>query len=209
MRGTLFRIPPVALAVSLVGGSFVLPRIPMPWRMLLQLGAGGLLPVAARAPLGLRPPRLWRGLRVGLPVAAVATAAVAATTAVPLARSVLAARELPGSAIHWLAVQIPLGTVWAEEIAFRAALGRLAADAFGPAAGRVVQAAAFGMSHIADARGTGAPVAPTVLVTGVAGWLFGWLAERDGSVAAPMLLHLALDEAGAVAALTVQRRTGR
>jgi len=40
----------------------------------------------------------------------------------------------------------------------------------------------------------------------VAGWVFGWLAERSGSVLAPMLAHLAVNEAGAVAALAVQRR---
>jgi uncharacterized protein len=43
-----------------------------------------------------------------------------------------------------------------------------------------------------------------VLVTGVAGWLFGWLADRSGSLAAPMLVHLAINEAGAIAALAVQ-----
>ena len=47
----------------------------------------------------------------------------------------------------------------------------------------------------------------TVLVTGVAGWMFGWLADRSGSLAAPMLVHLAINEAGAVAALMVQRRS--
>jgi len=39
----------------------------------------------------------------------------------------------------------------------------------------------------------------------VAGWVFGWLAERSGSVLAPMLAHLAVNEAGAAAALAVQR----
>ena len=45
----------------------------------------------------------------------------------------------------------------------------------------------------------------TVLVTGLAGWVFGWLYERSGSLIAPMLAHLAVNEAGAVAALAVQR----
>ena len=45
----------------------------------------------------------------------------------------------------------------------------------------------------------------TVLVTGVAGWAFAWLYERSGSLLAPMLAHLAINEAGAVAALAVQR----
>ncbi|EUA23380.1 CAAX protease self-immunity family protein [Mycobacterium xenopi 4042] len=48
----------------------------------------------------------------------------------------------------------------------------------------------------------------TILVTGVAGWLFGWLADRSGSLAAPMLTHLAINETAAVAALTIQRRSG-
>jgi membrane protease YdiL (CAAX protease family) len=33
----------------------------------------------------------------------------------------------------------------------------------------------------------------------------GWLYARSGSLAAPMLVHLAINEAGAVAALAVQR----
>jgi hypothetical protein len=101
-------------------------------------------------------------------------------------------------------LRIPVGTVWAEEAAFRAALAAVGSRAFGTAGGRLLQAAVFGLSHIADARATGEPVVATVLVTGVGGWLFGWLADRSGSLAAPMLVHLAINEAGAVAALIVQ-----
>jgi membrane protease YdiL (CAAX protease family) len=45
----------------------------------------------------------------------------------------------------------------------------------------------------------------TVLATGVAGWMFGLLFERSGSLTAPMLAHLAVNEAGAIAALCVQQ----
>ena len=45
----------------------------------------------------------------------------------------------------------------------------------------------------------------TVVATGLAGWVFALLAERSGSLLAPMLAHLAINEAGAVAALIVQR----
>ena len=68
-----------------------------------------------------------------------------------------------------------------------------------------LQAVTFGLFHIADARATGEPVVATVLVTAIGGWLFGWLADRSGSLAAPMLAHLAINEAGAIAALTVRR----
>ncbi|WP_138021705.1 CPBP family intramembrane glutamic endopeptidase, partial [Mycobacterium tuberculosis] len=54
----------------------------------------------------------------------------------------------------------------------------------------------------------GEPLVLTVLATGIAGWMFGWLADRSGSLAAPLLTHLAINEAGAVAAVLVQRRSG-
>jgi membrane protease YdiL (CAAX protease family) len=172
---------------------------------MLQAGVGGLLVLVTRAPLGLRPPRLWAGLRLGSAAGLAAASAIAATTTVPSVRLSMAGRELPSSVPRWLVLRIPVGTVWAEETSFRAALATVASGAFGKTRGRMLQAAAFGLSHIADARATGEPVAATVLVTAIGGWLFGWLADRSGSLAAPMLAHLAVNEAGAIAALTVRR----
>lgn len=195
------------MAAALVGWSFVGLRLPSGLRAGLQAGLAGLLVLATRAPVGLCPPRLWAGLRLGSVSGAAAAAAISAATPLPPVRVSMAAHELPVSARGWLLWRIPIGTVWAEEAAFRAALGALASRAFGTSGGRLLQATVFGLSHIADARATGEPVVPTVLVTGVGGWLFGWLADRSGSLAAPMLVHLAINEAGAVAALTVQRRS--
>jgi membrane protease YdiL (CAAX protease family) len=124
----------------------------------------------------------------------------------PRVRSAMADRELPEPVLGWLLVRIPVGTVWSEEAAFRGALGTLAADAFGPSGGRLLQATAFGLSHVADARAAGEPVVGTVLVTGVAGWAFAWLHSGSRSLVAPMLAHLAANEAGALAALAVRRR---
>jgi len=194
------------LAAALVGWSFVSPRLPHPWRAALQAGVGGLLVVLTGAPLGLRPPRLWAGLRLGSAAGAAAATAIAAATSVPAVRLSMAGRGLPPSVPGWLAWHIPVGTVWTEETAFRAALGTAGAEGFGRSGGRLLQAGAFGLSHIADARATGEPVLPVVLVTGLAGWVFDWLADRSGSLAAPILTHLAVNEAGAVAALAVQRR---
>jgi membrane protease YdiL (CAAX protease family) len=165
-----------------------------------------VLAASARAPLGLRPPQLWSALRIGVAAATPVVIGVAASTATPAVRSAMARRDLPGSSARWLVLRIPFGTVWSEEAAYRAALGTVAADAFGPARGRLVQSLAFGLSHIADARGTGEPVLPTVLVTGAAGWVFALLRERSGSLLAPMVAHLAINEAGAIAAIGVQHR---
>ena len=190
-----------------MGWSFVAPRLPARGRWLLQAGIAGLLVRVTRAPLGLRPPRLWAGLRLGLATGLAAATGVLAATSVPAVRVSMARRELSASAPTWLALQIPLGTVWAEEAAFRAALAAVGGRVFGAFGGRLLQAAAFGLSHIADARATGKLVLPTVLATGGAGWIFGWLADRSGSLSAPMLAHLAINESAAAAALTIQRRS--
>jgi len=117
----------------------------------------------------------------------------------------MSARQLPASTPAWLLFRIPVGTVWAEEAGFRAALATAAGSAFGERGGRLLQAAVFGLFHIPDARAAGEPPAATVLATGIGGWAFGWLADRSGSLVAPMLAHLAVNEAGAIAALIVQR----
>jgi uncharacterized protein len=194
-----------SLAAVLVGWSFLSPRLPMAWRVTAQAGLGGLLVLVTRAPLGLYPPRLWAGVRLGSAAGAAAASAIAAATAVPLVRASMADREPPGSVPGWLLLRIPVGTVWAEETAFRAALTTAASGACGRSGGRLLQATSFGLSHIADARAAGEPVVGTVLVTGIVGWLLGWLADRAGSLAAPMLVHLAINEAAAIAALGVRR----
>lgn len=203
------RIRAIALSGGLVAWSFT-AGIDQPWRRhpLLQAGLGTALALLVRAPLGLRPPALGSGLRLGAGVAGTVAAGVAAATAVPRVREAMAARDLPARPGHWLAVEIPLGTVWSEETAFRGAMSTVAAAAFGSRSGRALQALTFGLTHIPDARGTGEPVLGTVVLTGLAGWVFALLAERSGSLLAPMLAHLAVNEAGALAALAVRRKTG-
>ena len=199
----------LGLAAALVGWSFT-AGLQQPWRRhpVTQAALGTALAAAARAPLGLRRQQMSSGLRLGAAAAGLIAAGVIAGTALPRVRAGMAQRQLPQRPGHWLAVEIPLGTVWSEETAFRGALAALAAGGFGPNGGRLVQAAAFGLSHVPDARETGTPVLGTVALTGLAGWVFALLAERSGSVLAPMLAHLAINEAGALGALAVQRFAG-
>jgi uncharacterized protein len=200
----------VSLAASLVGWSMLVgPRLPPRWHSLPHAIMGTALVTLTRAPRGLRPPALWSGVRWGLAAAAPVAMGVAAATTHPVVRVAMAERELPQPALHWLLLRIPLGTVWSEEAAFRAALALVGADGFGPTGGRLLQAIAFGLSHIPDARVTGEPMLGTVVVTGGAGWVFGWLRERSSSLAAPMLAHLVINEAFAIAALAVQARRER
>ena len=193
------------------------PRLPSRWHPIPHAAVGLTLAALTRAPVGFRHP--GSGVRFGLAAAAPVVLGVATATALPRVREEMADRDLPDRVGRWLLLGIPLGTVVAEEAAYRGALGTVAAEAFGAAGGRLIQAAAFGLSHIAgaarpatsnpDARSTGEPVVPTVLVTGLAGWVFGWLYQRSGSLIAPMLAHLAINESGAVAALAVQNSRAR
>ena len=202
---TAKRIRALGLAAALVGWSFT-AGLDRPWRRhpMVQAAAGTALALTARATLGLAPPPLHRGFRLGAAVAGTVAAGVAASTAVPRVRAAMATRDLPAHPARWLGLEIPLGTVWSEETAFRGALATVAAEAFGPTAGRALQALTFGLTHIPDARDTGEPVVGTVAVTALAGWVLALLNERSGSVLAAMLAHLAVNEAGAVSALAVQ-----
>lgn len=200
----------LGLAGALVGYSATAGlAIPGRRHPLVQAAIGTAVAIAAGAPLGLRYPAGHHGLVLGARAATAVTGAVSVATMIPAVRSAMVARDLPEPGWKWLSVQIPLGTVWSEETMYRGALLTAAQDAFGPAVGNLLQAGAFGLSHVVDARGAGEPVLGTVLVTGAAGWVFGRLAARSGSLLAPVLAHLAVNEAAAIAAMLLQRTSSR
>ncbi|MCV7356324.1 Rv0804 family intramembrane glutamic endopeptidase [Mycolicibacterium fluoranthenivorans] len=195
----------IALATAVAAGKSALTRAPV------RVAAGTALVTCSGARVGLRGPAVRSGMRLGLAVAAPIAVGTAVAAALPPVRAGMAARQLPADPARWLLVRIPVATVWAEEAAFRGGLGTVTAAAFGPRTGRLVQAIAFGLSHIGDARQERSDsgevlVWATVVATAAAGWAFDWLYRRSGSLLAPMLAHLAINEAGALAALVVQRR---
>jgi membrane protease YdiL (CAAX protease family) len=172
--------------------------------------------------LGLRRDRLRAGLRMGSAAAApvVATFGLAALT--PATRPLLDDQRIAGLDRRQLAydvlLRIPVGTVAWEEIAFRgvlrAALRRVLAE---PAA-TAVGSAVFGLWHIRPtaealavnrlAAGRGARIlAVTAVAAGTAGTgaLLCLLRERSGSLAAPVLLHLAANGTGALASALASR----
>jgi membrane protease YdiL (CAAX protease family) len=184
------------------------------------------------ADLGLRRDRLRAGLRCGSAAAAPVVAAFGLAALTPATRPLLNDQRIAGLDRRQLAYQvllrIPVGTVAWEEIAFRgvlhAALRRVLAE---PAA-TVVGSAVFGLWHIRPtaealavnhlAAGRGARITAVTAVaagTAGAGALLSLLRERSGSLAAPVLLHLAANCAGPLASalarprLSGQARRGR
>ena len=180
--------------------------------LLAATSASGLTP----ADLGLRRDRLRGGFRLGSAAAAPVVAAFGLAALVPGGRRLLDDQRIAGLDGRQLAYQvllrIPVGTVAWEEIAFRgvlqAALRRVLAEPFATAVG----ASVFGVWHIRPtaealavnrlAAGRDArviAVASVVAATAGAGALLCLLRERSGSLAAPVLLHLAANCAGPLA----------
>jgi uncharacterized protein len=181
---------------------------------LAAAAASGLTP----ADLGLRRDRLRVGLRYGSAAAAPVVAALGLAALTPVTRPMLNDQRIANldrrQLAHHVLVRIPVGTVAWEEIAFRgvlqAALRRVLAE---PAA-TVVGSAVFGLWHIRPtaealavnqlAASRGRRIAAVIAVaagTAGAGALLSVLRERSGSLAAPVLLHLAANCAAPLASV--------
>ncbi|MGY2067024.1 CPBP family intramembrane glutamic endopeptidase [Blastococcus sp. SYSU DS0619] len=194
----------------------------------VNLAATGLVLVAARCvgftwqELGFDRRRARAGLRWGGVCVAVVAAGYAAGLSIPAVRPLLADARLAdaGSAevAYQTLIRIPLGTVLWEEIAFRGVLLAALLRLVSPRAAVVASAALFGLWHIrptlsattANALTDGsAGLVVAVLLgcafTAAAGVLFAWLRLRSGSLLAPVLLHLATNSLGALAAAAAHR----
>ena len=184
--------------------------------------AAGMASGLSTGELGLGRDRVRAGFRLGAAAAAPVVAAYGVAVLVPAARPLLDDQRVAGLDGRQLAyqvlVRIPVGTVVWEEIAFRgvfqASLRRVLPEPWAGAVG----ASVFGLWHIRPTAGalavnglaTGRR-ARVLAVTGVvagtagAGALLSVLRERSGSLAAPVLLHLAANCTGALAAALAGR----
>ncbi|PXX66858.1 hypothetical protein DFR70_103613 [Nocardia tenerifensis] len=146
--------------------------------------------------------RCAKGFRYGLVSAALVAAGYGVALAIPSLRKSLRAVPDRGPEVapaEWIAVHIPVGTVYSEEMIFRATLNPLLDNAFGSRAGTALGALAFGLWHVHPARVAGDSVPATVAVTAAGGVAFGWLRRRTESITAPALLHAAVNMGGALA----------
>jgi hypothetical protein len=173
------------------------------------------------ADLGLGRGR-WLPGRAGCAMAAAVGAGWLLTAAVPATRPLLRDKRitgLNGRAVAYQAlVRIPVGTVLWEEIAFRGVLQAALRRVMPQPAAVAVASLAFGIWHVrptaealgvngltGDRRRAVAGVAAGVAATTVGGALFSGLRARSGSLTAPVLLHLATNCAGLVAAWAAAR----
>lgn len=190
----------VAVSAPLLWNNVLLPRLSLDHRG--RTAANALAATGYALVFGGRPN--WfsgRGLRYGLGCAGIVAAGYATALSIPPVRRALAVsreRAADVGTAEWIAVHIPVGTVYAEELIFRATLDPLLDREFGARAGAFAGAAAFGLWHIHPARAAGDTVAGTLVLTGAAGLLFGSLRRHTGSATAPALLHWAVNAGGAL-----------
>ncbi|WP_312884555.1 CPBP family intramembrane glutamic endopeptidase [Nocardia barduliensis] len=195
------------MALPLLWNNAVLPRLGLGVRGRTAANAG--FATAYALALRAEPGRYSvRGVRYGLLAASVVVAGYGVALTVPSLRRQLAELAVRGpevSTAEWVAVHIPVGTVYSEELVFRGTLDPLLDNVFGPRTGVWLGAATFGLWHVAPARAVGDSVPATVAVTTAGGLVFGWLRRRTGGVVAPALLHLAMNAGGAIAPRVARR----
>ncbi len=221
----------VASCVALAAYNNVIQLHPWhyPRYVTLNLSATGVA-LSAAAASGLTPADLglarWSPgrLAIGLAVGVAASWVVVAT--VPATRPLLSDKRiesLEGKAIaRQAAVRIPVGTVLWEEVAFRGVLQAALRRVMPEAAAIAVSSGVFGLWHIrptyqalavndlaADRVRLAVRLSGAVAVTAAGGALLSVLRARSGSLAAPVLLHLATNCGGPVAAWAVARRARR
>jgi membrane protease YdiL (CAAX protease family) len=180
---------------------------------------------ASLADLGLRRADAGAGSRYGGTASGVVLVALLLAAAVPVTRNLLydqRAQIAGGQLIHEIAVSIVLSTAVPEEFAFRGVLLGSAVSLWGARQANVITSALFGLWHIqptaatmsdnpgvrglaATAAGRLVVVLGAVVVTFVAGLVFGWLRLRSRSLLASVLAHAATNGLGlAVAWVTVR-----
>ncbi|WP_231390218.1 type II CAAX prenyl endopeptidase Rce1 family protein [Nocardia sp. CNY236] len=202
-----------AMVLPLAWNNVILPRFELGVRGRTVAHAG----FATAYGFALRGQPQWgsrRALRCGLLAASAVVAGYGAALAVPWVRrhaNALPDRRPAVSVLEWVAVHIPIGTVYSEELVFRGTLNPLLDEVFGSRAGALLGAAAFGLWHIAPANTASDSVPVTVMVTTVGGLVLGALRRTAAGASAPALLHLALNAGGATTPLLarcLERRRG-
>ena len=227
-------IEPASIAL-LAGANVALSRLPDSATVPVGLGAGALLTWLARrdgaswGDLGMEPGRASSGASTGVRAAAPVVGVVAVALAFPATRRLVVDRQAVEAtrrqALYHVLLRIPFGTALAEEILFRGALLGILERRHAPRRARALNAALFGLWHVAPTlrqiethpqRGRVstparkvATVVAAVAATTLAGHWLASLRDRGRSVAAPAVAHAAVNVAGFLGGWLLARRANR
>lgn len=224
----------VTLLVSNVMANVILPDWAyVPWNLAVAtvvVGLAVLVDGQSMASIGLSRASLGSGLRLGLGVSSVLALVMVVGLLIPVTRDLFMDEraDVPFREMTYkFLIEVPLGTVLLEEVAFRGVLPAMVAMRIQPDPRRrlradSVAAALFGLWHILPAmslshanneiaQGTdpmllqiGGVIGSVLLTATFAMWL-SWMRNRSDSVAAPALLHATSNGLGSALAWVAQR----
>ncbi|MCB1271400.1 MAG: CPBP family intramembrane metalloprotease [Microthrixaceae bacterium] len=223
----------VLLASNLVANLVVPDWAYVPWNMAVTVV---VVSIAIRrdgestASMGLSRRRLGAGLALGGAVSAVLAAVMVAGLLIPATRDVFMddRADVPfWEMAYKVFIEVPLGTVLLEEVAFRGVLPAMVAKRVehGPRSQLTADAVAavlFGLWHILPSLSLGdandeiaqgvdplalqvGGVVVSVVVTAVVAMGLSWMRNRSDSVAAPAVLHATSNSLGSALAWIAQR----
>jgi membrane protease YdiL (CAAX protease family) len=175
--------------------------------------------------LGLTPANARGALRLGGVAAAPVVAALALGAGHPATRGIFDDERVNTEAglpelVSQTGLRIPVGTALYEEVAFRGVLLALLSRQLSVGAAVVVDSVLFGLWHVVPTIGNAdandvvgvaraALVAGSVVATAAGGAAFCWLRRRGRHVAAPALLHVAVNDTSYLLAWWIRSRQQR
>lgn len=215
------------LVVSNVMANRILPGWAyVPWNCAI---AATVVTIAVKADdqslatMGLSRDTARRGLRLGLTLSGLIVAGCGIAFIIPGTRDVFIDDRVDLSAAglaYKVLIEVPLGTVLMEEVAFRGVLPAMFRRRVRPGTragftADALAAALFGMWHILpsweisdansifrdtlpDGVGQATAILGTVLVTAVAGMGLSWMRNRSDSVVAPAAVHTTTNSVASV-----------
>ena len=214
----------VAAALATLGYSAVLNRLlPDVAHVPANVTAAGISTMVAKAAgvplddLGLAPGRFADGLQVGASVAGPTAAAIAIAAAAPATRRFFRDARVLGveRPAYEIGLRIPIGTALSEELIFRGALLGLFRMNHSTPVAIAMSSALFGIWHVLptlespQTEAALGAVLTAVAVTAAAGCALGWMRVRTGSIAAPVLVHAAVNVSAFAAVRFIGRRDRR
>lgn len=171
--------------------------------------------------LGLDRRNLRRALALGGAAGSLAVTALLLGASLPVTRGLFddarVARDASGwERLYQTLVRIPVGTAAFEELAFRSVLLALLCRRYSLAVAVTLNSTLFGLWHIVPTIATARTndiagfslvvlLVGSVLVTFVGGLVFCTLRWRGGHLVAPIMLHVALNDAGYLLAWLTRR----
>ncbi len=204
-----------AVAALMIGFLFATRQVEgAPFVAVALLTAVGLVVVAVRAELtagdlGLAWDSLPAGLLWSVVLVLLVGAGVAVGLRVPRLRRAFRDPRHRGPGVRAARralVDVPLGTVLLEELAFRGVVLALLVRDLGAPWAVVLSSVLFGLWHVLGAWDTRASVPGTVVATTGAGVAFALLRLGTGSLLPPAALHWAFNGFGTAAGWHVTRR---